>query len=101
MPITRPCPRCQEPMEIPQPVPEKVQCAKCGVVVKFAKAPAPVPAPAPTPVPLSVEKPAEFDLIRHEASGLFWFILLQQAKHTGSRLGNADLPRAAPAMGGE
>lgn len=46
---------------------------------------------------LTVEKPAELDLIRHEASGLFWFILNQQAKHTGSRLGNADLPRASPA----
>ncbi len=47
---------------------------------------------------LTVEQPAELDLIRHEASGLFWFILLQQAKHTGSRLGNAALPRANPAQ---
>ena len=34
MAISRPCPRCQQPMEIPQPVPDRMQCAKCGAVIK-------------------------------------------------------------------
>lgn len=45
---------------------------------------------------MTVEQPAELDRIRHEAAGLFWFILIQQAKHTGSRLGNPELPKTAP-----
>lgn len=47
---------------------------------------------------LTLESPTELDLIRHETSGLFWFILLQQAKHMGSRLGNPELPRLPPAQ---
>ncbi len=35
MAISRPCPKCQQPLNIPEPIPEKVQCPKCATVIKF------------------------------------------------------------------
>ena len=34
----RPCPRCQAPLEISQPVPASLQCAKCGATIKLKAA---------------------------------------------------------------
>ena len=32
MTTTKTCPRCQRPLEIPQPTPEQIRCDQCGVV---------------------------------------------------------------------
>jgi len=37
MPVQRPCPKCQKPLDVPQPTPDKVQCGHCGAVIKFKK----------------------------------------------------------------
>src|SRR5262245_20523041 len=61
MAISKPCPKCQAPLSIPEPIPEKIQCGKCGGVIKF-KVSAPLPSPpgrgaggegvsAPSPAP--------------------------------------------------
>lgn len=75
MAISKPCPRCQQPLSIPEPIPEKIQCAKCGAVIKY-KASAPPPltpgpshggrgekeaaVPAKAPASPVVEAPFEF-----------------------------------------
>jgi hypothetical protein len=33
-----PCPRCQQPIEIPQPPPEQIRCAGCGVAILLKRA---------------------------------------------------------------
>jgi hypothetical protein len=33
----RPCPKCQQPLEIPQPLPETIRCNHCGAVFKGRK----------------------------------------------------------------
>ncbi|MBI2805794.1 MAG: VWA domain-containing protein [Planctomycetes bacterium] len=48
MAISKPCPKCQHPLSIPEPMPEKIQCEKCSAVIRF-KAAAPATPPAPTP----------------------------------------------------
>lgn len=45
---------------------------------------------------MTFETSPDLNKIREEAIGLLWFILKQQAKHTGSWLGNASLSDAAP-----
>jgi hypothetical protein len=50
MAISRPCPKCQQPLSIPEPVPEKIQCPKCATVIKF-KMPAATSPPAAAPSP--------------------------------------------------
>ncbi|MDO8544408.1 MAG: hypothetical protein Q7S40_28545 [Opitutaceae bacterium] len=45
---------------------------------------------------MTTETPGELEAIRAEAAGLCWFILMQQAKEAGSRLGNPQLPSAPP-----
>ena len=59
MAIHKPCPRCQAPLDIPQPAPEQIRCDKCGAIIKTraagsakqepvtAKPPVPIAAPAP------------------------------------------------------
>jgi hypothetical protein len=32
----RPCPRCKQPLEIPQPAPAKVQCPRCKAVLRLS-----------------------------------------------------------------
>jgi hypothetical protein len=44
----------------------------------------------------TVETPENLGEIRFEAVGLFWFILMQQAKHQGGKIGGADLSQAGP-----
>ena len=68
MAIHKPCPRCQTPLEIPQPAPDQIRCDKCGAIIKnriasSAKhepvtpaAPMPIAAPALQPAP-SVSRP--------------------------------------------
>ena len=51
MAISRPCPKCQQPLSIPEPIPEKLQCAKCGTVIKFKTTPAAAKEEAPKPTP--------------------------------------------------
>ena len=29
-----PCPKCQSPLDIPKPAPERIRCSKCGAVIK-------------------------------------------------------------------
>src|SRR4051812_42497149 len=56
MPISRPCPKCQQPLSIPEPIPEKLQCPKCGTLIKF-KTPA-APAQPQSAQNISVGQPA-------------------------------------------
>ena len=68
MAIHKPCPRCQTPLEIPQPAPDQIRCNKCGTIIKnrivsSAKhepvtpaTPVPIAAPALQPAP-SVSRP--------------------------------------------
>ncbi|MBI1833014.1 MAG: hypothetical protein HYR84_16360, partial [Planctomycetes bacterium] len=45
MAITRPCPKCQQPLSIPEPIPEKLQCPHCATVMRFKSAAAAKDAP--------------------------------------------------------
>jgi MFS family permease len=54
MSISKPCPKCQHPLDIPEPIPEKIQCPKCGVVIKYKVAEAPKPA-IPAKIPTAPE----------------------------------------------
>ena len=40
----------------------------------------------------TIETPQALGDIRAEGIGLFWFVLFQQAKFTGAKVGNPDLP---------
>src|ERR1022692_1940699 len=56
MALIKPCPRCQNPLEIPQPPPEQIRCDKCGTIIKNKVRPAekqeaPVASPAIVPIP--------------------------------------------------
>ena len=68
MALIKPCPRCQKPLEIPQPPPEQIRCSACGAVIKqkiahsdkqqIQSAPPPI-APARTAAP-SCGRPIAF-----------------------------------------
>ncbi|MBM3996209.1 MAG: VWA domain-containing protein [Planctomycetes bacterium] len=52
MAITRPCPKCQQPLAIPEPIPERLQCPHCATVMRFKVPAAAAPkeeAPKPEP----------------------------------------------------
>ncbi len=34
MAFIKPCPKCQNPLDIPQPAPDMIVCPKCGVNIK-------------------------------------------------------------------
>ena len=39
MAVTRPCPSCRKPLEIPHPVPSQIRCDQCGASIKLKGVP--------------------------------------------------------------
>ena len=75
MALIKPCPKCQHPLEIPQPPPAQIQCVNCGAIIKNKSRPAeavtatpPVAPPnaevappaSPTPTAPDVSRPGTF-----------------------------------------
>lgn len=69
----RPCPRCQKLLEIPQPVPPKIQCPHCAAVIRLA-APATHPSaavgdPVVAGAPAAPASQLDLTLSRHDLAG--------------------------------
>ena len=55
MAIIRPCPKCQKPLSIPEPIPETIKCPACATVIRFKVPTAPPKEEPAAPAPAAVE----------------------------------------------